>query len=249
MDIHMPEMDGIEATPKIIALDAQTPIVAMTANIMSQDIDHYIRLGMKDYIGKPFTSQELWRCLLKHLKPVKFEDTVEKSSNVDKIQDRLKAEFVKSNQTKFEDIQEAIATGDIKLAHRLAHTLKSNAGMIGKASLQAAAADMEYALVNETCLVTEAQMALLKSELAMVLDELYPLLNKTASFDEENLLSAEQTTALLEKLETMLNNRNPEALNHLDSVRSIPGAETLARQIEEYEFKAALITLSELKRN
>ena len=69
MDIHMPVMDGIEAAPKIIKLGTGTPIVALTANIMTSDRDLYKNAGMIDYIGKPFTSQELWRCLLKHLKP------------------------------------------------------------------------------------------------------------------------------------------------------------------------------------
>jgi CheY-like chemotaxis protein len=67
MDIHMPVMDGIEASTKIIELDAGIPIVAMTANIMSGDLEKYKQSGMSDFIGKPFTSQELWRCLLKYI--------------------------------------------------------------------------------------------------------------------------------------------------------------------------------------
>jgi len=74
MDIHMPVMDGVEATAKILELGTGTPIVAMTANIMMSDREHYKAAGMVDYLGKPFTSQELWRCLLKHLKPVSLTD-------------------------------------------------------------------------------------------------------------------------------------------------------------------------------
>ena len=70
MDIHMPVMDGIEAAEKILALDTGVPIVALTANIMSTDMEIYMASGMKDCVGKPFTSQELWHCLTKYLKPI-----------------------------------------------------------------------------------------------------------------------------------------------------------------------------------
>jgi CheY-like chemotaxis protein len=70
MDIHMPVMDGLEAAAEINKLNTGTSIVAMTANIMTDDREQYITHGMVDCVGKPFTSQELWRCLLKHLVPV-----------------------------------------------------------------------------------------------------------------------------------------------------------------------------------
>jgi signal transduction histidine kinase len=70
MDMHMPVMDGLEATAKIMELNTGIPIVAMTANIMSDDVELYKESGMSDCVGKPFTSQELWHCLLKYLKPL-----------------------------------------------------------------------------------------------------------------------------------------------------------------------------------
>jgi CheY-like chemotaxis protein len=69
MDIHMPVMDGLESAAKIMELDASIPIIAMTANVMPGDRELYRAAGMNDCVGKPFTSQELWRCLLKYLKP------------------------------------------------------------------------------------------------------------------------------------------------------------------------------------
>ncbi|MCL2808427.1 MAG: ATP-binding protein [Treponema sp.] len=70
MDIYMPEMDGIEAAEKILSLGIKTPIVALTANIMSHDRELYITKGMKDHLSKPFTSQELWSCLMKYFTPI-----------------------------------------------------------------------------------------------------------------------------------------------------------------------------------
>ncbi|MDR2578437.1 MAG: transporter substrate-binding domain-containing protein, partial [Chitinispirillales bacterium] len=69
MDIFMPIMDGIEAAAQITALNTGTPIVAMTANVMISEMENYRKHGMPGFLGKPFTSQELWRVLLKYLTP------------------------------------------------------------------------------------------------------------------------------------------------------------------------------------
>lgn len=66
MDVHMPEMDGIEAARQIRELDSQrreTPIVAMTANAMEEDRQRCIAAGMNDYIAKPIDEAELLRIL------------------------------------------------------------------------------------------------------------------------------------------------------------------------------------------
>jgi CheY-like chemotaxis protein len=73
MDIHMPEMDGYEATRRIRALDnlyaKQIPIVAMTANVFRQDIEKCLAAGMNDHIGKPLDFNEVLAKLRKYLLP------------------------------------------------------------------------------------------------------------------------------------------------------------------------------------
>jgi signal transduction histidine kinase/CheY-like chemotaxis protein len=187
MDIHMPVMGGIEAAQKILELKTGVPIIALTANVMSSDRDVYEASGITDCVGKPFTSQELWRCLLKYLKPVKREINAshvetELQSIIDmEFQKKLLALFVKTNLEKFREIINALEDGDINLAHRLVHTLKSNAAQIGKTTLQQAAAEVENGLKDGKNNVTAQQMALLEKELNEVLAELEILLASSDS--------------------------------------------------------------------
>jgi CheY-like chemotaxis protein len=68
MDCQMPEMDGLEATRKIRALErerslAPIRIVAMTAAAMQGDRESCLRAGMDDYISKPVKLEEIKKLL------------------------------------------------------------------------------------------------------------------------------------------------------------------------------------------
>ena len=178
MDIHMPVMDGLEATKQIRIFDDKTPIVALTANVMTNEREIYKKNGMDDYLGKPFTSRELWHCLMKYLTPVnKTQDSPEsEDSGVselgDEMQKELKADFVKENENTFNEITSTLESGDIKLAHRLVHTLKGTAALIGQNSLRDAAFMVEEKLKNGKNETTEADMQILEKELKQTFEEL-----------------------------------------------------------------------------
>jgi CheY-like chemotaxis protein len=72
MDINMPEMDGVEATRRIRALGtpegAGVPILAMTANILPDEVKSYFAAGMTDHIGKPIDFDKLLRMICLHMR-------------------------------------------------------------------------------------------------------------------------------------------------------------------------------------
>jgi PAS domain S-box-containing protein len=64
MDVHMPGMDGLEATRRIRAIEAaensaHTPIIALTANASAEDRDACIAAGMDGFLVKPFDRERL----------------------------------------------------------------------------------------------------------------------------------------------------------------------------------------------
>ncbi|GMM37834.1 kinase-regulated stress-responsive transcription factor [Saccharomycopsis crataegensis] len=68
MDIVMPNLDGASATSVIRNFDSTTPIIAMTGKINDEDLMAYLRHGMSDILAKPFTKEDLYQILEKHLK-------------------------------------------------------------------------------------------------------------------------------------------------------------------------------------
>jgi len=254
MDIHMPVMDGLEAASIISETGIKTPIVALTANIMTNDIEQHKKNGIYDCLSKPFTSQELWRCLYKYLKPlsISFPEKREQVNNEDKkLLKLLMIDFVRSNQTTYNNFKNALAEDDIKLAHRLAHTLKTNAGQIGEKHLQSAALAAEFALKDGINSLTDTQTKSLESELKSVLDKLAPLLNESKEAeaevpDQNKFASKEEKQKFFNQLEEMLKNKNPQCINLIKSMYASPETGELVKQMEDFEFNKALDELKKL---
>lgn len=67
MDVRMPEMDGLEATAAIRALDRpdakQIPIIALTANAFDEDVQRSLQAGMNAHLSKPVEPDHLYKTL------------------------------------------------------------------------------------------------------------------------------------------------------------------------------------------
>ena len=76
MDENMPNLNGIEATKIILAMEKEqkrehTPIVALTANALKGDRERFIEAGMDEYMTKPVNKDKLLQIFTQFLKPIK----------------------------------------------------------------------------------------------------------------------------------------------------------------------------------
>jgi HPt (histidine-containing phosphotransfer) domain-containing protein len=247
----MPVMDGLVATEKILALDVGIPIVAMTANIMYDDKEFYKSNGMSDCVGKPFTSQELWGCLMRFFKPVSWqkEDPSRLEQADNELHQKLINNFVKNNSSKVEEIAQALEEGDIKTAHRLAHSLKNNAGQLKKTSLKQAAEEVESQLAGGVNLIIPRHLEILDMELKAALAELEPLVYEAEhSEDTREPLDDAASIELMNNIEPLLESFNTECLVFVDDLRMVPGSSKLITHMQNLDFILALESFAELKK-
>jgi CheY-like chemotaxis protein len=147
MDVHMPEMSGLEATQKIREQEQQTGkhlhIIAMTANAMVGDRERCLAAGLDDYLSKPVRSADLFRAVESGVlgqksstgaSAARSKETVFSASEFarctgDKVLMReLLAIFSEDAGALLRDASDAMARGDASLLYQAAHSLK---GMIG----------------------------------------------------------------------------------------------------------------------
>jgi len=65
MDIHMPVMDGVTAFSAIKAVDKNSiPVIALTANVMVEDVRRYIKIGFTAHVPKPIELSTLYGALM-----------------------------------------------------------------------------------------------------------------------------------------------------------------------------------------
>ena len=72
MDMRMPEMDGLEATRRIRALEREDakeiPIIALTANAFDEDVQRSLQVGMNAHLSKPVEPERLYHTLEEFIK-------------------------------------------------------------------------------------------------------------------------------------------------------------------------------------
>jgi signal transduction histidine kinase/DNA-binding response OmpR family regulator len=166
MDVQMPEMDGLEVTAAIRALERVTgehlPIIAMTAHAMKGDRERCLAVGMDGYLAKPIQAQELLRAIESicpppdtaipappHIAPVDIaiDQAVMLAAvegDVDLLRE-LAALFLHDYPHRLAELHQAIVKQDPTAVARVAHTLKGAVGNLGAHDAYAAALGLEEA--------------------------------------------------------------------------------------------------------
>ncbi len=131
MDMGMPVMDGYEAT-KATERGRKTPVIAMTARVLSDNRDGILAAGVDDFLGKPFHDHELLEVIGKHL-DVRYEDTGgggEPAGDAIHATGQSLAESMgKLDPELRASLRDAVQSGRVKvLGTLIAEVAKSNAG-------------------------------------------------------------------------------------------------------------------------
>ena len=163
----MPRMDGITATKHIRALNCRArniPIIAMTANVLSDQVASYRAAGMNDFVGKPFKRAELYRVIARwtmSMPPVEaptIQEVDRRPAFDQAVYDELReflepAELAKLVGAFAIELDSrlppgALDTMDRAQRARTAHAMISAAGSLGFSELSALCAQLERTSVE-----------------------------------------------------------------------------------------------------
>lgn len=199
MDVHMPEMDGFEATASIRARERETgghiPIIAMTALAIQGDRERCLEAGMDGYVSKPIRSKELFDAIDTLISSsVDSRDTIFVGDSTDEVFNMPEAlihidgdmEFLKelirmfltNYPAQLTTIRDALRQGDSKTLERAAHTIKGSVGIFCAKHAFDAALRLELmgrennvTGIKEACALLEKEIGRLKSRLEAVIKD------------------------------------------------------------------------------
>ncbi len=145
MDIQMPVIDGSEAAKVIRATGYSGPLVALTANVMAEDVQRYLANGFSHCVGKPVDRAELGALLASLLGASEAPDKTMSLLDLPEYAG-LQAKFERRLPDQLERMQSCMAQGRYDELAALAHTIKGSAATFGHPGEGLAAARIEAAL-------------------------------------------------------------------------------------------------------
>jgi len=157
MDCQMPVMDGFTAAARIREDEKKSgsgkrlPIIALTANVMSEDREHCLAAGMDAHLGKPIVPSQLSDCLGRYLGEKKALHDVDLNALREitggdaEFERELIDTFVTSGDKCLAEILEAVRASDFETIGKRAHALKGASANIHAHRLSAAASNLESA--------------------------------------------------------------------------------------------------------
>lgn len=249
MDMHMPRMDGLEATRQIRKNPAfyDLPIIAMTANAMLDDRKQCIAAGMNDYVTKPIQVHVLYNTIARWTKrnvllPANSAATdAQLASRGNSVYDpdraianignknlylTLAGMFEADQSQSVQIIQKALAAHDNQTAERLAHTLNGIAATIGAATLAKSAEQLKIAIKKEDTDKYPQLIAAATTEMAqvIVLVKAYLQAHTTetvvADADrKQHPVDIAQLGALLEQLTAQLKSFDSDAVDTMQQIK------------------------------
>jgi signal transduction histidine kinase/CheY-like chemotaxis protein len=145
LDIHMPQMDGTEALKQIRAAGNSTPVIALTANNMKHEIEHYLRLGFSDHLAKPISRHHFISKLSLYLNKQGDIDSPLHQGNMF----RLIKDYQLDLSDQIINLQRALELSDLTIISEIAHRIRSSAGSFGFDIISNKFADIEHCALQD----------------------------------------------------------------------------------------------------
>lgn len=279
MDVQMPIMDGYEAT-RIIRkeLNILTPIVAMTANVMIQDIEKCLAAGMDAHIGKPFEVEDFYGTLLEVLHvslsitpkqqtaakkramvPFAKKEAIKKLGDNEALWQKLFNSFFETYLEMPQKLQDLIAKQELTLLIDYVHTVKGLSGTVGLLRLEQKLGELEQFLKEHQTFKElplspileehRAVMSLLQKEYEQLNT---PLNEKKSLLDESNAPKKELLLELKMALEfsnvSKVNTLLEELATHA-KLREDEAFKALLLACKNFDFETALESLERLSKD
>lgn len=273
MDLHMPEMDGLEATRRIRALpkgDA-VPIIAMTAAVMNEDKDNCFDAGMVDFIAKPVQVEQLIQVLCHWVKKAYFDveinthaeqrehSALDISAALERLNGnyalltRLLSDFVSEHTQTIEQLNSLLTNQEFETATKLLHSIKGVSANLGANSLSYSALQLEMQIKDGMELTALPLFATAMQQTLTTIEEFTLRSHSVTTSDSGSALSSHELRPLLEALRPYLEDSDllPESL--LEPLRTIKSQDPMKSmlnrlwdQLDAFDYNGALITLEQL---
>ncbi|MGY6276639.1 PAS domain-containing protein [Methylomonas sp. MgM2] len=268
MDLQMPVMDGYQTVHKLRKLSNCTsiPVIAMTANVMSDDRKRCLQAGMDDFIGKPILPATLYAALIKWIKPERMSNTefdqfpelkddipylygIDHSIGLlhtaeDKSVFRnVLRKFAENHIDDMDEIGQALYDNNKSLARQLVHTLKGLAGSIGAVQLQGHLIRLEELLLqtDANATLTSKLVSLATVELSRIIHSIQTSLPgaEVATLKREKSFSAAETKHQLEILLDKLQAFDSDADQQLELVLANTTQSSLTQELNRIKNQIA----------
>ena len=192
MDIQMPEMGGLEAMRLIRARERETgghcPIIAMTANVLQDDVAACRHAGADEFVPKPVTPDALQdaiesvhrrfrdarpRAVALPIDPTTVRNTF--GAAYRELAPRLSTVILREQPIQMQELERALAEREVESVRRIAHTLKGTTSQFGAERVRAVALEIETRARGGSLHAVEG----LAVELRAALEEFHDFLRTT----------------------------------------------------------------------
>ncbi|WP_417714760.1 ATP-binding protein [Pseudoalteromonas obscura] len=167
MDIQMPVMDGEQAFNFIQATGCTAPVIALTANTMSHEVERYIKLGFTDHLAKPIDRAQFAKKISHYLNIIVDDEL----SLPDEEFKQLKMQYIDGLHEQLVQLQNQLKYKDYEGLARSIHALKGTSAMFDCHEIYQTVSQIDLLLKQENWQDVEKVLARLFDLINKVIDE------------------------------------------------------------------------------